>query len=71
MRREIPADERSTPRRGRPRKPRQVGVILDGDMYRQLERLAVEDGRPVSGMVRKILKVALDDLPSHLWTDAG
>ena len=67
MRRNIPLDERSPVRRGRPRQPKVISVPLDGDMYHALANAAGSDKRPVAGMVRKILAVALET--PDLWLD--
>lgn len=65
MRRNIPTDEKSPARRGRPRTKKIVSAQLDGDMAYKLEMLAEADGRPTGGMLRKILAVALET--PELW----
>lgn len=50
---------------GRPRKPKQVGIVFEAELFNKLAQLAQDTDRSVSGMARHIVRIALED--SKLW----
>jgi hypothetical protein len=46
-------------------------IQLKKDLHRELKLLAIEDGRTVSGLVERILKIYLDKNKKPLPNDRG